>query len=275
MALTKQQKLEYNESLKEFKSYIEELKKEVILYKSQMKKNKDAEPYYIIGLVLNSIRFINTCIEINKLSQHKLRLKSEFYLNLGRKEIYSVFTNMEKVVSMNFDGSLAENSEYLEKLDLFSPSQRLNFIHGFRAAIEGIVDAYGDQKPSGPYSKWKWSWPEIYYKLAILSKNLFDFKAYEKERDINNMHYYVRKEHFNLIIELCNYAAQEYRTKFDLSTSETADLRKSVIMLEILKMIYQITGIRDDLDKTKTLIESLNNKIDTIESEKTKKKKLK
>ena len=274
-ALTKEQKLEYNESLKEFKNYIEDLKKEVIFYKSQMKKNKESEPYYTIGLVLNSIRFINTCVEINKLSLYKLDLKSEFYLNLGRKEIYSVFTNMEKVVSMDYDGPLGENSEALEKLTLFSPSQRLNFILGFRDSINAILDSYGDLKTGGSYSKWKYSWPELYFKLAVLTKNLFDYKAYERERDINNPDYYIRKEHFNLIIELCNIAAQEYRSKFDLSTSDTADLRKSVAMLELTRKIYQVTGFTEDLRKTKNLIESLNAKIDALEAEKSKGKKAK
>lgn len=273
MALSKEKKLDYNESLKEFKAFIEDLKKEVTLYKSQIKKNKEAEPYYAIGLVLNSIRFINACVEINKLSLHKLELKSEIYLNLGRKEIYSVFTSMEKVVTMTYDGPLGENSDILEGLTLFTPAQRLNFILGFKDAIYRIIDAYGDNKPIGPYSKWKWSWPELHFKLAVLAKNLFDFKAYERERDINNPNYYIRKDHFNLIIELCNLAAQEYRSKFDLSTSDAGDLRKSVAMLEVTRKIYQVIGFTDDLKKTKTLIESLNAKIEAIEAEKDKSKK--
>ena len=37
MALTKEQKAEFDENLTEFKNYIEELKKDVNLYKTQMK----------------------------------------------------------------------------------------------------------------------------------------------------------------------------------------------------------------------------------------------
>ncbi|MEM7179747.1 MAG: hypothetical protein AAF518_02460 [Spirochaetota bacterium] len=272
MALTKEQKQNYNENLKEFKAYIEELRKEVNLYKSQMKRSKTTESYYKIGLVLNSVRFIYTCTEINKLSQHFLRLKSENYLNLGRKEIYSVFSKMEEVVTMHYDGSLAENEEQLAKITAFNPQQRLNFIYAFKDAIYRIIEGYGDNKTSST-SRWRWSWPEIHFKLAVLSKNLFDFKAYERERDINNTYYYVRKEHFDLIIEFCNVAAQEYRSKYDLSTNDPSDLRKSVSMLEITRKIYQITGFTEDLGKVKILIDSLNNKIDDIEKGKKKKKR--
>ena len=85
----------------------------------------------------------------------------------------------------------------------------------------------------------------------------------------------IRREHYNLIIELANFTAQEYRTKFDLSTNDTADLKKSVSMLEMNRKIFQITGNTDDLDKTKILIESLNNKIETIENDKANPKKKK
>lgn len=271
MALTKEQKLNYNENLKEFKAYIEELRKEVNMYKSQMKRNIGSKAYYKIGLVLNSVRFIYTCTEINKLSQHYLRLKSENYLNLGRKEIYSVFSKMEEVVTMYYDGSLAENEEHLEKISEFNPIQRLNFIYALKDAIYMIIEGYGDNKTTST-SRWKWSWPEIHFKLAVLAKNLFDFKAYEKERDINHKYYYVRKEHFDLIIELCNFAAQEYRSKYDLSTSDPGDLRKSVAMLEITRKIYQIIGFQEELRKVKILIDSLNNKIDEIEKGQKKKK---
>ena len=52
-------------------------------------------------------------------------------------------------------------------------------------------------------------------------------------------------------------------------------LKKSVSMLEMNRKIFQITGNTDDLDKTKILIESLNNKIETIENDKANPKKKK
>ena len=265
MALTKEQTAAYIENLKEFKAYIEDLKKEVSLYKAQMKKNtnKAMDPYYQMALVLNSIKLINTFLGMNEVSLLTRNLKAEEQLNYARKEIYAVLSAMEKVVGNDYENGLDENREMLDVITEINPLQRLHFLKSFRKTIASLIDAYGQG------SKWRWSWPEIYFKLAVLAKNFFDFRAFERENDLDNPYFYVRKEHYNLIIELTNYTAQEY------STNDTADLKKSVAMLEMNRKIFQITGNTDDLEKTKTLIESLNNKIDTIEADKANPKKKK
>lgn len=90
---------------------------------------------------------------------------------------------------------------------------------------------------------------------------------------MENPYYYIRKEHFNLVIELANQAAQDYRTKFEMSTQDSTDLKHSVEMLEMNRKIFQITGENDDLEKTKTLIESFQQKIADLESDDKKKKR--
>lgn len=270
MALSKEQTQAYVENLKEFKNYIEELKKEANLYKVQLKKSsKTLEPYYQLALVLISVRLINTCVEINKISMFNRKLRAEDYLNIGRKEIYSVFSAMEKIVGADYENGLDENRELLDKITDLNPTQRLNFLKGFKAAIDGIVDGYGSN------TKWRWSWPELRFKYSVLAKNLLDFRAYERENDLENPYYYVRKDHFNLIVESANSTAQEYRTKFDLSTSDSADLKKSIDMLEMNRKIFQLTGNSEDLEKTKTLIESFSAKVEAIEAEKAGAKKKK
>ncbi|MCX7998781.1 MAG: hypothetical protein N3A69_07490 [Leptospiraceae bacterium] len=272
MPLTKSQKEEFNKQLTEFKNYIEELKKEVNLYKLSMKKCRPVElPYYQIAIVLNSIRLMNTCLNINSLSLHILGLKSENYLNIARKEMYSVISNMEKVVGANFENGLDENRELLDAIVEFNPLQRLNFLKALRRTLNDIIDAYESGSKSG--SKWKWSFPELHFKLAVLSKNLFDFRAYERENSLDNPYYYTRKEHFDLIIELSNVAAQEYRAKYDLATNDVGDLKKCIQILEMLRKIFQITGNHDELAKVKNLIESMNAKIASAEEDKKKKKK--
>lgn len=272
MAITKSQKEEFNKQLTEFKNYIEELKKEVNLYKLSMKKCRPVElPYYQIAIVLNSIRLMNTCLNINSLSLYILGLKSENYLNIARKEMYSVISNMEKVVGADFENGLDENRELLDAITEFNPLQRLNFLKALRRTLNDIIDAYESGSKSG--SKWKWSFPELHFKLAVLAKNLFDFRAYERESDLDNPYYYVRREHFDLIIELSNVAAQEYRAKYDLATNDVSDLKKCIQILEMLRKIYQITSNHDELAKVKNLIESMNAKIAAAEEDKKKKKK--
>ena len=115
MALTKEQTAAYIENLKEFKAYIEDLKKEVSLYKAQMKKNtnKAMDPYYQMALVLNSIKLINTFVGMNEVSLITRNLKAEEQLNYARKEIYAVLSAMEKVVGNDHENGLDENRELM------------------------------------------------------------------------------------------------------------------------------------------------------------------
>lgn len=269
MALKKELKLQYNEDIKDFKQRIEEIKKEINFYKAQQKKHPELENYYQLGVVLEFIKYINTCILINDLSVNLLGIKSQNYLEDARKGLYSVFQIMDKVVGNDIEGGLDENKALLDRIPEFTPLHKLNFLKAQKELVNKIIDSFGEN------TKWRWSWPELHFKLAVLAKNLMDFRAFEKDRDINSPNYYVFREHYAYIVELCNIAAQEYRMKFDLSTNDTGDLRKSVSLLDLVRRIYMITGRTDDLGRTKTLIESLNNKIDAIESEKDKNKKKK
>lgn len=58
-----------------------------------------------------------------------------------------------------------------------------------------------------------------------------------------------------------------------MSTQDSTDLKHSVEMLEMNRKIFQITGENDDLEKTKTLIESFQQKIADLESDDKKKKR--
>lgn len=267
MAITKEKKADFNDKLVDFKNYLEELKKEANIFKVQAKKSKEMEPYFNISLAINSIKTINTCIVINELSTAILEINNNNYLETARKEIYNCISYIEKTVGNNIDGSLSENKELLAKIERFTPTQRLNLIKGLQQAMKKTITAFGTN------SKWKWSWPDINFRVAACTKNLFDFIAYEKEQDLENPYYYIRKEHFNLIIELANQAAQDYRSKFEMPTQDSTDLKHSVEMLEMNRKIFQITGENEDLEKTKTLIESFQQKITDLESDEKKKKK--
>ncbi|MCC5813515.1 MAG: hypothetical protein JJT78_02060, partial [Leptospira sp.] len=223
---------------------------------------------YHIAMALNSVKFINTSLLLNELSLSILGINDKNLEN-ARKEITNAISYIEQVVGKDIDGSLSENKELLEKIQRITPTQRLNLIKALQECTRKTINAFGTN------SKWKWSWPDVHYRLAAMAKNIFDFREYEKGKDLDNPDYYVQKEHFNLIISMANAAAQEYRSKFDLSTQNSSDLKYSIQMLELNRKIFQITGETDDLDKTKTLIESLKEKVEALEVEAEEKKKKK
>ncbi len=269
MALTKEVKQEFAEKSQELKAFLDEMRKEQNLYKTQIKKNPNLAPYYNVALALNCIKTINTCLLINELSLAIQGINANNHLETAKKEISNAISYLEQVVGKEVDGSLNENKEELEKIRRITPTQRLNLIKALQDCIKRTIHAFGTN------SKWRWSWPDVHYRLAALAKNIFDFREFERGKDLDNPDYYVQREHFNLIISLCNFAAQEFRSKFDLSTQNTSDLRNSIQMLDLNRRILQITGETEDLEKTKTLIESLKQIIETIETEAEEKKKKK
>ncbi|WCL50433.1 hypothetical protein [Leptospira sp. GIMC2001] len=269
MALTKEQKQEFNEKVAEFKVALDELKKELNVYKIQLKKNPDMSPYYSIAMTLNTIKTINTNLLVNDLSVAIQGINAVNYLETARKEIYNAISYLEQAIGNEVEGSLNENREMLDKMTRITPTQRLNLIKALKECIKKTINAFGTN------SKWKWSWPEVSYRMVGAAKNIFDFRDFEKGKDLDNPNYYVQREHFNLIIELANSAAQEFRSKFDLSTQETGDLKRSIILLDLNRRIFQITGETDDLEKTKTIIESLKEKVESLETSDEEKKKKK
>ena len=270
MALTKEQKNEFNEGLTDFKVYLEELKKESNLYKMQMKKSKSLEPYMNIALATNSVKMINTIILVNELSVNILKINANNYLELGKKEISNMIAYVDKACGNELEGSLTENEEYLANLGEFKPLQRLNLLKAMGDTSRKLMNAFGSN------SKWKWFWPDIYFKLTVNAKNLFDFKAYEKGHDqLSDPDHYVYREHFNLIVESANSTAQFYRQKFDMATQDVGDLKNSILMLDLNRRIFQITGEKEDLEKTKVLLESLKDKVESLETDDKKKKKKK
>jgi hypothetical protein len=269
MALTKEQKQEFQEKVADFKAYLEELKKELSVLKTQLKKNPATAPYYNIAMAINAIKTINTNLLINDLSVAIQGINANNYLETARNEISNCLKYIEDAVGDEIDGSLNENREKLDLIQEITATQRLNLVKALRECIKKTIAAFG------PNSKWKWRWPDVSYRLTGVAKNIFDFRDFEKGKDLDNPDYYTQREHFSLIIELANSTAQEFRTKFDNSTQETGDLKISVTLLDLNRRIFQITGETEDLEKTKTLIESLKQKIESLETDDDKKKKKK
>ncbi len=270
MALTKEQKQEFSEKVAEFKTCLDDLKKELNVYKTQLKKNPEMTAYYSIAMAINAVKVINTNLLVNDLSVSIQGINAVNFLETAKKEISNCLSYIEQAVGNDVDGSLNENRDKLDKITRITPTQRLNLIKAIQECTKKTITAFGTN------SKWKWSWPDVHFRIAACAKNIFDFREFEKGKDLDNPDYYIQREHFNLVISLANNAAQEYRSKFDLSTQNTTDLKSSIAMLDLNRRIMQITGESDDLEKTKTIIESLKQKVEDLETtdeEKKKKKK--
>ena len=268
MAVSKEQKKLFAEKVKVYKNCLDDIKKEMSTLKAVAKKNDKLEPYVLMRLSFLSFQMVNTLVMMNTLSVEIQNRKNDTYLNDARKEISNHLNDLSKLMGSDIDGSLTENKEKLVRIARMTPKQRLHLVEGFRAATEGVKDAMGKN------SKWVWAFPDLHYKNAVLAKNIFDFTAYQKaSRDPNEEYFRERNEMLQFIIDEAQFAAQEYRNKFELSTNEVSELQVIERLFELVKKIHTMTGNRNEIDKVSIQIDSTREKIEALMAEKKGKKK--
>lgn len=266
MAVSKEQKAAYKDREKPYKACIEDLAKEASVVKSSMKKNPKLAPYGQLHLAVTAIQMANTQVQMSKLSMAIQNLKNDTFLNDARKEISNSLNDLLKLTGSDLDTTLTENKEKLKIVELWTPKQRVNLLKAFRTALDTTSEALGAN------NKWRWSFPELHFKLTSLAYNSLDFKEYEKSKDTTETYHRDRRDHMKFLLDQAQYAAQEYRSKFELSTKDASDLSPIVKLFEMLKKVYGFLGQRDDVEKTSVQLDSTREKIESLLGKKEKKK---
>lgn len=269
MAVSKEQKNQYNEKVRVYKSQAEDLKKEIATVKGAGRRNVRLDPYFQIKAAILGIQRANTLVQMSRLSQQIQNIKNDSYLSDARKELSSRMTDILKIVGEDLDGTLTENLEKLESIGELTPAQKLNLLLGFKEAVENVRQAMGET------SKWRWYFPDMYLKLLTLARNLLDFKQYERTKDPGNEHYRPLQEYMRFMMDLSQNTAQEYRSKYELSTSEVADLQVIEKIFEMQKKVYSFTGQKDELRKATIALDNNKEKIEAQMAEKKSGKKKK
>lgn len=268
MAVTKEQKKIFTEQVKSYKSFLDDIKKEISTLKAVSKKNMRLAPYVEIRTAMLGLQRASTLILMSRLSMSIVNVKNETYLNDARKEISANFSNLEKILgSSALEGTLTENKEILKQIIRVTPTQRLQLLRGFRNTILDLKGVMGDN------SKWRWYFPDLHLKTAVLAKNLFDFSEYEKKsRKPDAQDYRTWLDLFAFLTEELHSSAQEYRSRYELSTNDVNDLQTIQRILEFSKKIYMLSGNKNELNKVSTSLDAITQKIELASAEKKKKK---
>ena len=177
MAVSKEKKQLFNSKIQPYKGQLDDIKKESSMLKSVGRKSKKIEPYVSFRLATLGLQKIHTLLMMNELSQKIQELKNDTYLNDARKEGSAHLSELLKIVGDDTDGSLTENKEKLPKIAQVTPAQKLNLLTGLKEATDLVKEAMGDR------SKWRWSFPDLHFKIAILARNMFDFVEFGKIKD--------------------------------------------------------------------------------------------
>jgi len=255
MAVDASTKKEYNNKIADQKKKIAELDKDIAAYKKAMGQNKKLEPFFLLGTVGKVLQQVNLYIDMNDLSERMMNIKNNGFLDTGKRLLNKVFQDLEKVVTMNLDVPLNHNREELEKLKPFTPKHRLNLYKHIERSIKRLISSYGEN------TKWKWSFPELWGKLAVIGKNITDFREIQSMRDPREEYYYDRQELLTVIKEGLFAASSQYRNKYEISTKSSNDLVYAMKLLEDLRKIASMTGDQELAKKCKSGIDSCKSRL--------------
>ncbi|MBL8018960.1 MAG: hypothetical protein JNM27_04790 [Leptospirales bacterium] len=265
MGSSKENKSLYNDRVKAYKQGLDDIKKETAMVKG-MAKVKTLQPYAQVRIAIENLKSASIHAQMSKLSYRILRIRRDEVLSDARKEIFAALNDLLKVIGSDIDDSLTENKDRLPLISAMTPKQRLELLKGMREVTDYTQEAMGASH------KMRWSISELHFKIAILGKNIMDFKEYERSKDPMEEHYQDRRALLQFIVEQCQFAAQEYRSKHELSTKDVNDLHNVRKLFELIKKIHVLTNNRAELEKITTSLDSVNEKIEALMAEKKDKK---
>ncbi|HOJ63627.1 MAG TPA: hypothetical protein PLE45_04330 [Spirochaetota bacterium] len=267
--ITDQQRADFQEKINFYKTKIEDLNSQYKNLSIEMMKNKEKEPLLRIkaaNLIMNQITIY---CAMSDLSVFLLGVKNTAYLEKARQLLYEVIINLEKTVTNYVDVPFTDYSDKLEKISDYSDAEKLNIIKKIGYCIDLVKEEFGEN------TKWKWSFVEIEARFAVIAKNLFDMRKFQKLDDPREEGFQDRRAHLSVIQRLLRNASNGYREKFELSTKDIEDLKKAIDFQKALLRINMVLGDNEKIETCKKQIEVWNTLLEKhlaqIEEEKKKK----
>ncbi|MDR2245440.1 MAG: hypothetical protein LBE17_02005 [Treponema sp.] len=195
-------------------------------------------------------------IMLNGLSLVVLKSKNEEALNDARKSLYKSIFYLEQVVTGLVDVGFSEYEDKTAEIVSMESSQRYFLVRKLGLAIQLLENAYGDN------TKWKWSFVELEGSLAAVAKNILDMKTIVANTDPCSPDYQPTTYHVRLVRRLLSQAADRYREKYELSTSQIDDFRQGINFLGALRRLLMVMGDHEEAEAVRKKIDVWNSKLE-------------
>ncbi|MCL2440912.1 MAG: hypothetical protein FWD14_04160 [Treponema sp.] len=223
----------------------------------EAKKNTPQAPLQKLTLADEMLNLSSYYMAISGISQSVIKNKNEEALNDARKSLYKAVIYLEEVVSNMIDAPFSDYEEKLVPIESFDPNQRYNLICKMGLAIDMLEQAYGDN------SKWRWTFVEIEGRFAAVAKNIIDLKNVYTNMSMESPYYDSSVYHLRLIKKLLSQAADRYREKYELSTSQTLDFKTGINFLSALRRLHIVLAESDESQEIKKKLAIWSQKLET------------
>ena len=253
-----EQRAKYQDSIKDFKQQIDEIKQLIAIINADIKKKNDSKQNYRRVIVANEyLKIISLYCNMSDVSMELLQIKNENYLNEARKLIYQVLILFEEIITPHIDIPFGEIEESLATISKVNPHRKLNVIRKIGYNITQIKDGFGEN------TKWKWSFVELEGRYAVVIKNLIDYKACQANNDPRKAYYVERNDLLRMAKEQLEHASKRYREKYELTSQEPDDIKKSIDLLAALRRIHIMFNENDDAQNLKKAIDLYRKQMET------------
>ena len=246
MKVSDEARKQYTERIREYQAEI----KRITTRESELTGKLSSEPAthpIRLQLAADSVDLVSYFVLMNALSVALLGVKSESFLNDGRKRIYKAIIYAEEAVSPLVDVPFSEYEEGVTALEEIDDARRFGFLRKLGFSIDTVQDVFGSNS--------KWSFVELEGRYAVVAKNLLNLKTFVARMDPRVEGYDDRNGHLALCKELLQNAADRYRQKYELSTLRLADMKLAISYLAALKRLHALIGEDEGSDVVAKKIE--------------------
>jgi hypothetical protein len=267
--ITQKERDDYQEKINLYKQKIEDINSKIKDNSLLITKERSREPEIRIQNANLYLNMITIYCGMNEISVYLLNVKNTAFLDKARQLIYEAIMSIEKIVTNFLDVPFSDYAEQLNKIEYLTDEDRMNLVKKFGYCIDLVQENLGEN------TKWRWSFVEIEGRLAVITKNIFDLRRFQKLDDPREKGFQQRRAHLSIIQRLLHDASQNYREKFELSTKDIEDLKKAIDFQRALLRIAQLLGDIEKIDNCKKQIDVWNTLFEkhAAQSDEEKKKK--
>jgi|APHig6443718053_1056840.scaffolds.fasta_scaffold16097_3 hypothetical protein len=266
MAQAKEKDL-YNNTVKGPKTNIEAANKHIKEILVKKKKQPKLAGYYNLEMVMEHMNITLLYLNMSDASVDILKLRNSSLLESAKKEFYKVLPLLEEIVGTDIDRPLVENKEFLIKIEKVNIRQILQLSQKILYVFDTLIEKMGEN------NKFKWSFVDLYVRIATVIKNLVNFTDIEKFRDMRNPFFRDRTELIKLCKVTLEEAAKQARQKYEMTSLAPGEIKKAIDLVSALRKVNVLFGEIDEAQKNKTLVDALRARLE--EEEKKREKSLK
>ena len=190
-----------------------------------------------IELAFKYIQISNYFCNMADIALNKIDSRMESTTTDARIALSTSVTYLEDTFGLDVNGSLLTNSEVHEHLE-----NKITDQYKYKIIIYLCYTSKYLKHLFGENSKWKWNLIEIDKRIAILAKNMIDYKTYIKNTNPAIDGYKERVKTMILIKKLISKSIDAYRIKYEVTDKNDEDMLLSINMVDVLRSIANYLG---------------------------------